>query len=436
MWTKLIAIARKDIYVAFRDRNALMIMFAAPIAIAAIIGLAFGSGGDVSIDAVPVAVANQDSGATLPGGQTLVLGQTVQEAFVPTGNAEADADFQQIYELTDGEAITDISSARQQVEDGDLAAVITIPEDFTQRALTGSEPGAIAVYYDSGRSVGPSVVISILRYITNGMNTVLLAQRVGPAYLAQLGGTLGVDQSAIAQAVERFSADAMAAALEPPIQLEQVNLQGKTRTFDAMQYFAPSMAILFMTFTMAAGGTGILIEQRAWTLQRIMTTPTPRWVFMGGKLLGTYLTGVIQMVMLLGLMSLVAMMLGRKTSVWGTNYIGIALLLLMVSFAATSLGLAIAAFAKSEAQASTYNTVALFLLGMLGGSFVQIEGLPDAIGWLPKLTLNYWGIQGFFDLSTGEATVADIGPNLLALAAIGVVLFAVSLWRFNRRLDV
>lgn len=434
MLNKLFAIAWKDIYVVFRDRNALLYMFAMPVALSLIIALAFGTSGDVDLDPVPVAVINQDQGAALPGGDTLNLGKTLQDAFVPTGTDDA---FAVIHDLTDGTLYQDADKARRDVEDGNLAALINIPDTaFSQNALTGAEPGIIEVYYDSGRSVGPSVVRSIVNGITNGMNTVILAQRIGPATLAQLGSDLGADQAAIDQAVGQLSAESMSIAQSAPLRLEQVDLAGETRTFDMLQYFAPSMAILFMTFAMASGGSGILTESRRWTLQRIITTPTPRWLFMAGKLLGTYATGVIQMIILILSTTLLARVMGRDNAVWGNNIPGLVLMILAVVFAGTSLGLVIAAVSKTPEQASSYSSLALFVLGMLGGSFIPIENLPDVIGWLPRLTLNYWGIEGFFQLASENAPIGEIGTDLLALVIIGVVLFTISLWRFNRRLDI
>jgi ABC-2 type transport system permease protein len=437
MFNKLWTIAWKDIYVAFRDRNAMIYMFAMPIALSVIIGLAFGTSGDVEIDRVPVAVINQDQGATLPGGQTVNLGQTLQDAFVPTGDVTIDADFAVIHNLTDGTLYQDAGQARKKVEDGDLAAMIDISDtNFSENVLTGTQPETIQVFYDSGRSVGPSVVRSIVNGITNGMNTVILAQRVGPAYLEKLGAELGQDQAVVGQAVGRLSAESMAVAQSAPIRLEQVDLTGDTRTYDALQYFAPSMAILFMTFAMATGGTGILNESRRWTLQRIITTPTPRWLFMAGKLLGTYLTGVVQMIILVLSTTLVARMMGRETAVWGHNLPGLALMILVVVFTGTSLGLVIAALSKTPEQAASYSSIALFVLGMLGGSFIPIENLPDVVSWLPRLTLNYWGIDGFFNLATEDASIGSLSTDVLALIVMGVVFFVLSLWRFSRRLDI
>lgn len=444
---KLFAIARKDVFVAFSDRNAMLFMFAMPIFLSVIIGVTFGSGSDVTLDDVPVAVVNHDQGTTAPDGSTFNLGATFADAFVPsaeetpgdeTSSSETNNnDFAAIHDLTDGKLVEEAAAARTQVEDGDLAAAILITnENFSANALENGDPSVIDLYTDSARSVGPSVVRSIVNAIANGMNTVILAQRTGPDLLTAWGQDMDAGAAAIGSAIGRFSGQTMDLAQAAPIQLEQQNLEGEPRTMDMLQYFAPSMAILFMTFAMATGGTNILKESRDWTLQRIITTPTPRWLFMGGKLTGIYATGVIQLILLIIATTLIAQLMGRDTAVWGTNLPGLALMILAVVFAATSLGLLIAALARSVEQASAYNNVVIFLLGMLGGSFIPIENLPDALSLLPKLTLNYWGIDGFFALAYKNAPIGAIAPNLLVLVVMGCVLFSISLWRFNRRLDI
>ena len=127
MLDKLLAIARKDVYVAFRDRNAMLYMFAMPIVSERDYRAGVWRSGDVEIDAVPVAVINQDQGAALPGGAPVNLGLTLQDAFVPTGDVATDEGFAAIHDLTDGELYEDAGKAREKVEDGDLAAVIEIP---------------------------------------------------------------------------------------------------------------------------------------------------------------------------------------------------------------------------------------------------------------------------------------------------------------------
>ncbi len=435
MWRKVRAIAWKDTYSAFKDRNAIMYMLVMPLALSAIVALAFGTGGDVSIDPVPVAVYNQDAGAELPNGQTLSFGAILTDVLAPPADAPEEA--AALRAVVDGQRVDDLEAARADVNTGTLGALVAVTDpDFTAKALAWEAPEPVLFYYDAGRSVGSAVVQSIVNSITSGINATLIAQALGPQWVLEVAGVEDPSQGMQNAAALLLGTRAAQLGESQPIQVEMVDLQGETREFDALQYFAPSMAIMFMTFTMAAGATGILIESRHWTLQRILTTPTPRWVFMAGKLLGTYATGLFQMIALIVSTSLFALALGRQSAIWGTNWVGLALMVVTVTFAGTSLGLVIAALSKTPEQASTYSTVALFLLAMLGGTFIPIENLPQTLAWLPKVTLNYWGIQGFVALSYEQASVAEIVTYVAVLAGMGVVLFALSLWRFNRRLDV
>ncbi|NDJ77078.1 MAG: hypothetical protein GYB65_12555, partial [Chloroflexi bacterium] len=94
-WPKLTAITWKDLYQTFQDRNALLYMFAMPVALSLIIGLAFGTGGDISIDEIPLAIVNGDEGhaqdtddvASNDGGDMMRLGDIYETAFVPSGDA-------------------------------------------------------------------------------------------------------------------------------------------------------------------------------------------------------------------------------------------------------------------------------------------------------------------------------------------------------------
>src|ERR1041384_8317967 len=77
---KIWTIAWKDVSTTFRDRNLVLVMLAAPLAVATIIALAFGglAGGDVPIKDIPVAIVNLDKGAN---GQN--FGDIYVKTFIP-----------------------------------------------------------------------------------------------------------------------------------------------------------------------------------------------------------------------------------------------------------------------------------------------------------------------------------------------------------------
>ncbi|MYH63810.1 MAG: hypothetical protein F4148_19360, partial [Caldilineaceae bacterium SB0675_bin_29] len=66
---KILAVAFKELYVTFRDRNMILLMFATPLVLSTIIGMAFGGGGGDSglpdFADITIAVVNLDEGVDL-----------------------------------------------------------------------------------------------------------------------------------------------------------------------------------------------------------------------------------------------------------------------------------------------------------------------------------------------------------------------------------
>ena len=74
--SRVLAIAWKDLRSTMRNVPALAMMLLAPLALAALLGFAFGGGQSFSISATKVAVANADKGAsgTAENAGTVVVG--------------------------------------------------------------------------------------------------------------------------------------------------------------------------------------------------------------------------------------------------------------------------------------------------------------------------------------------------------------------------
>jgi len=63
----------------------------------------------------------------------------------------------------------------------------------------------------------------------------------------------------------------------------------------------------------------------------------------------------------------------------------------------------------------------MLLFGILGGSFFDLNMLPDWISVVNKITPNAWAIDGFYILSIG-GKLDNILTNILALVIMGIVL--------------
>lgn len=420
MLTKVLVIARNAVYLAFQDRVALMFMFLAPLGLSLVMGFAFGGDdGDISLPKSDILVVNLDRGE---------LGKQYED--ILTNPVENDLDSF----IGSGKSESDPDRAIEKVENGDVRAALIIPPDFSETVTSPGQQVELQLHYNPGSQVGATIVIAIVEGITNGFNNVFVAQNILVAgENSYFTGQLQLSPEQAGQALGEVTQRLVSDEARTVITLNQINVESN-EGFDPLSYFAPSMAILFMTFTMAAGTRAVLEEQQNWTLQRILSTPTPRWVYLAGRLLGTYVTGILQMTILLFATPLVALMTGGNADVWGTNYAGIGLMTVAVVFAGTGLGLLIAAASNSVKQADITSTGVLFLLAMAGGSFIPVESVP-VVKIISRFTLNFWGLSGYFELATENAALGGIAENVFYLALMGVVFFLFSLWRFNRRLN-
>ena len=109
--------------------------------------------------------------------------------------------------------------------------------------------------------------------------------------------------------------------------------------------------------------------------------------------------------------------------------------LLIISLAAalcsTSLGIFIAALAKTEAQVGAFASIALFLAGLLGGSFVPLFLFPQGLENLSRVVPLYWANQAYFGLFFRGQTLVELLPNVAALLGFSALFFGVGLWRFK-----
>ena len=295
---KLLAMVWKDIYLTFTDRIALIFSLAAPFAISLIIGMAFGDlggGGDLPISDIGVVVVNRDQGAETPTGQTLNMGAQLVEFFVSPP-------YEALDRLFNASEIADWDAARGMVEsdDSDIVAAILIPEDFSAQATAQQQgmsvslgQGTITLYHKSASPISSSVVESVLTGWANRISTGSITAKVG---IEETISRMGAQSF---QVIGELTGKLEEAYTATPITIEEQSAGGERQEFNIMSVIAPSMAIFFLLFGATFGAGELLTEQRQWTLQRMITTPTPRSITLSGKMVATYLSGVLQVTILL-----------------------------------------------------------------------------------------------------------------------------------------
>jgi ABC-2 type transport system permease protein len=416
---KIWTIAWKDTLIRFRDRNALILMLLAPLVLSAIIGSAFGGfirGSDpVPFDAIPVLVVNEDAGDQ-------------GQQFIDILTSDDLADLLVVTEMTD------LAAAREQVQAGDARAAILVPETFSAAVEGGADVetavSQIQFYADPGATLTPNIVRGVVTQIVNGFNTAAIsvdltvnqlteqAQTLGPA-MANLGTVLNSElEREVGQNQISLSLNDVAVG----------DITEDTSDISPFAFFAPSMGILFLMFSMVDGTRSILDEQKGGTLDRLVSTPTSSLEILLGKIGGVFLTGALQFIVFV-----IASSLLFNLS-WGSSPVGLALMVLAVVLAFTSLGAFIAAFARDANQANIIGSVITLVFAALGGNFVPAQNFPPFLEQLSKISINRWALDGFSDLTLFGLGLNDVLLEVGVLLGLSVVLIGLALWQFQRRI--
>ncbi len=413
---KTLLIGWKDVVLAFRDRAALILMLAAPFILTVGLGFVtgrFSGGNNAGVSDIPVVLVNQDGGR---------LGNALVDLFQS----------QDLAGLVRSEIMEDPALARQHVDADEAAAAIIIPAGFTQSILpapdalptsTTGEVVQIALYTNPSRPTSVGVIKTILDEFVSQVEVGRVGGQVEVTQLishgliqvqdaARIGGEIGVRQ---ANAVRSSTS----------ITLKNVSGSGEVVKFDVLAYMAPGMALMFLMFTASNGGRTLLVERAQGTLPRLLVSPTSTFQVLGGKVLGIYLTGVAQMLILI-LASAVLFQL-----IWG-DPLGILVLVLAAVVGAVGWGMLITALAKTPGQVGAVGSAITLTFGILGGSFISMDNMPGWFRVISKLTPNAWGLDGFVTLSMGGRLADVLGP-VLALLIMGAALFTIAALILNRR---
>lgn len=442
--------AWKEVKLAFRDVGAIVSMLVTPIVLTVVMGVAFGGSNGVPISDIPVLVLDQDQG---------VFSEQLVSFFA------ADA----VSDLVAPEVVADEAAARARVDADEVAALVTIPADFSDRifplraavaqragvdllSLTPNadlspeqrtavaqafvetrqaspEPAIVEIYASPDWRVSSSIVKSIVQQGLEAMNMqvqgtmVIMSQLVTAQIGTGMGSEEGANLSGIQDALSMHAeAESDQVGADLPIGLEVVS--GSGRSFDWMSYSAASMAVLFLMLAVTSGGRTLLAERDYGTLPRLLISPIPALTVLLGKMAGVALTGLLQVTILWGATSLAG-------AYWGSVPAVLISLILLV-LCASSVGAMISAWSRTPGQASAIGTAVTLAGAAISGTFMPRAGMPAWTQTVSLVTPNAWGIEIFSQLQAGK-TLDAILPLLGGTLLVTVVYYALAMIGFRRQ---
>jgi len=389
---QILAIVIKEMQVLWRDREALVLLFAMPLFFILVMSWALEGVYEAGTRDRPidVLVVNEDQGEA--------VGKILSDLEAAGGL--------HLLAAPEGGPLSR-GDAERLIRKGSYSlALVFGPGVFD--ALAKGDPGRPETGPEVLLLFDPAANRPILSSIQGTIEAVVqrhvLAARLGPF----MGGAEG----------EAFQ------SLPDRVRALPVAGKARARRPTSTEQHVPAYAIFGVFFIVLTLASGMLREKQDGTFRRVLTAPLTRTALLLGKLVPYYLINLVQ----------IALMFGIGVAVYGIrlgNLCALAVVSLALAAAANGLGLLVASIGRTEAQVNGLSVLLAVTLSALGGMMVPTFVMPDGLRLLSRFTPHAWALDGYHDAMIRGLGVVDVLPEAGVLAGFAVFFFAVALWRFR-----
>ena len=389
-WT----IALKDLRQFSTDKRALALTFLLPMALISIFFYAFGgSPEDGNQPVVSIALFDQDSSAQ---------SQQFIAALDSLKGLRIDR-------------VSGVQPARDAVAKGKRAATLLIHTGFADSMSKGSAL-PLELVYDSGRPMEYGIIAQLLYGAVGEFAGDSQGKgRARRQMMEQFGMDEATANSLLAQMDSEEKKEPIA-----PFQVSQV-LAERNNDFSLIQAVAGT-AVMLLLFSVAGMGAGLLTERESGTLKKLLYAPISPMTILVGKSISAMLVSMAQ----LALMFLfAALAFGLDL---GRNIPALILMIATTALVCTSLSMMLASVSSSRKQLDGLSTIIILTMSAIGGSMMPVVFMPPFLQKMAVGTINYWSIQGFYDIywrNLGFESILDNAGILLGLSALMLSIAAI-----------
>lgn len=402
----MLRLALKDLKLFFAEKRSVMLTFAVPIALITLFAFAFGGVGQEKRKARPTRVVVADEDQTEASKKIIAELDSSKELQVSLIAAD---------------------QAESLVKKGDEAAVLIFHKGVSDSLNAGKKP-SIEFKYDAAKEAEVGILQGAL---IGKLMSIIGGKSMEKQVIAQIDS----DNPGMDESTKKIIHQQVAKNLSS----EQTKKMGesfiKTTAVVAEEETSPGLvqavagtAIMMLLFSVVSVGASMLDEKQEGTLKKLLYSPLHPNSILFGKMIYANIISMLQ---------LSVMFLYAKIAFGLDIFSHLPALVLMImatAYACSSFGVLLASIAKTRQQVQGLSTLIVLVMSCIGGSMIPTFIMPLFMQKISVFSVNYWGIQGFYDIFWRSLPITDSTflSRILVLVVIGTVMNLIALQMFKR----
>jgi ABC-2 type transport system permease protein len=377
MWRRIANLVVKDLQQFFRDRVLLIFVLVGPTFQLLMMGQATAS----DIEHLPTAIVDGDHTSD---SRALMVALDNLDALDVTHYLEGEPE------------------AGPLLDRGEISVAVVIPSGFAASLDSPSERTTVQILVDGSHILGAYAALS-----------------AAEGAIARMGGDV---------ALERLQSSGTSAPRVPTL-----DLRTTARFNEEMNhsyYLLPSqLSLIVLIVTLLVSSVGIVRERETGTLEQLMVTPLRRVELIVAK---ATLPTIVAFVDFVAMLAMTVLVFGLPIRGSIALLLAVTLVFIMVQ---QTWGLVISAVSATQQQA----VLLIFMMGILSVAFsgylVSVQNMPMVMQWVSKLFPISHYLSMLRAIMLKGANITHIGPQLSALALLGVANLVISVRSFRKQLE-
>ena len=187
---------------------------------------------------------------------------------------------------------------------------------------------------------------------------------------------------------------------------------------------------MMLLFSVAGIGGSLLDEKQEGILKKLLCSPMPPKNILFGKLMFANIISIVQL----------SIMFVYAWQIFGLDIMhhvpSLVLMIFAIAYACSGLGVVLASFATTRQQVQGFSSIIVLIMSAIGGSMIPLFVMPEILQKVAVLSVNYWGIQGIYDIFWKLVPFTDrtFLSRPLILIIIGTLLNFIALQMFKKNI--